>query len=860
MSSPTPPQLARDASQRPALVAAASVALFALALWVLHRELAHTHAGDIRRALAALPWPVLGLAVLGTAASYLALTGYDALALRQVGAALPYRRIAVASFIATAVGHNLGMALFTASAVRLRAYTAWGLSAAQVTVMAGVVALTFGIGVTFSAGLALLLEPGRAVGLLHVEAPAARILGALLLVAVLAYVAMAWRGRRSLRIGDWQVPLPSPDIAVGQVALALIDLAFAALALWVLLPQEGAPSYAAFLGVYVLAVLAGIVSHVPGGIGVFESVLLLALPDVPRDALLAAALGYRFIYYLLPLALAALLGAALTIHERRAQLLRTIDATRPLFDWLAPMAASACVFAAGVLLLLSGSLPAARGRMDMLRDLVPLPVVEMSHLAGSLLGLGLVILSRALWRRIAIAYHLAFWMLVLGAAASLLKGIDFEEALVASLVLGVLWLGRRAFDRRAALIEDGLSAGWLAALALVLVGTAWLGTFAFRHVEYSQELWWHFAFRADAPRYLRATLLVTVAAIGIVLWQALRPAPPEPIEPQPQDIERAAGIVARAPTADAALALLGDKRLLFAADGDAFLMYQVRGSSWISMGDPVGSPAAIEGLAWRFREIADRHGGRTVFYQADAAQLPLYLDLGLSAIKLGEEAVVPLAGFSLDGPRRRDLRQARHRAQRDGLAFEVVDAVAVPPLIATLGEISTAWLAHKQVREKGFSLGRFEPGYLARFPAALVRHEGRIVAFANVWTSGAKHELSADLMRHMPDAPSGVMDFLFVELMLWGAREGWQQFNLGMAPLAGLETHPLAPLWHRLGTAIFRQGEHFYNFQGLRAYKAKFDPQWQPKYLVAPGGFALPGVLLDVAALIAGGVKGVIAR
>jgi phosphatidylglycerol lysyltransferase len=95
---------------------------------------------------------------------------------------------------------------------------------------------------------------------------------------------------------------------------------------------------------------------------------------------------------------------------------------------------------------------------------------------------------------------------------------------------------------------------------------------------------------------------------------------------------------------------------------------------------------------------------------------------------------------------------------------------------------------------------------------------------------------------------------------LWGAHQGWQQFNLGMAPLAGLETHPLAPLWHRLGTVIFRQGEHFYNFQGLRAYKAKFDPQWQPKYLVAPGGFALPGVLLDVAALIAAGVKGVIAR
>jgi phosphatidylglycerol lysyltransferase len=860
MSSTLLSRTASESPLRPALVAAASIALFALALWVLHHELAQTHPADIRRALAAIAWPVLGLAVLGTAGSYLALTGYDVLALRQVGATLPYRRIAAASFVATAVGHNLGMAMVTASAVRLRAYTAWGLSAAQVTVMAGVVAATFLIGVAFSTGLALLLEPARAGGLLHVGPEGARFVGALLLGAVLAYVGLAWRGRRSLRIGAWQVSMPSASVALGQVALAVIDLACAALVMWVLLPQQGAPSYAAFLGVYVLAVVAGIVSHVPGGIGVFETVLLLALPDMPRDALLAAALAYRFVYYLVPLALAALLGAAIAIRERREQLLRTLETARPLFDWLAPIAASVCVFAAGVLLLLSGSLPAVSGRMHVLRDLIPLPVVEVSHLLGSLLGLGLVILSRALSRRVRIAYHLAFWMLILGAAASVLKGLDFEEALVASLVLAILWLGRSAFDRRAALIGDGLSPGWFAALALVLVGTVWIGALAYRHVDYSQELWWQFAFRADAPRYLRATLLVTVAATGLVLWQALRPAPPEPIEPQPQDIDRAARIVAHASTADAALALLGDKRLLFAADGDAFLMYQVRRSSWISMGDPVGSPTAIEGLAWRFREIADRHGGRTVFYQADAAYLPLYLDLGLSAIKLGEEAVVPLPGFSLDGPHRRDLRQARNRAHRDGLAFEVIETAAVPPLLPTLGEISAAWLAHKQVREKGFSLGRFDADYLKRFPAALVRHEGRIVAFANVWTSGAKHELSADLMRYRPDAPSGVMDFLFIELMLWGAHEGWQQFNLGMAPLAGLETHPLAPLWHRLGTVIFRQGEHFYNFQGLRAYKAKFDPQWQPKYLAAPGGFALPGVLLDVATLIAGGLKGVIAR
>jgi phosphatidylglycerol lysyltransferase len=115
-------------------------------------------------------------------------------------------------------------------------------------------------------------------------------------------------------------------------------------------------------------------------------------------------------------------------------------------------------------------------------------------------------------------------------------------------------------------------------------------------------------------------------------------------------------------------------------------------------------------------------------------------------------------------------------------------------------------------------------------------------------------------MRFGPDAPHGAMDFLFAELILWGQAQGYAQFSLGMAPLSGLEEHPLAPVWHRVGNLVFRYGEHFYNFSGLRRYKAKFVPVWLPRYLASPGGFALPRVLLDVSALISGGVRGLWSR
>ena len=115
-------------------------------------------------------------------------------------------------------------------------------------------------------------------------------------------------------------------------------------------------------------------------------------------------------------------------------------------------------------------------------------------------------------------------------------------------------------------------------------------------------------------------------------------------------------------------------------------------------------------------------------------------------------------------------------------------------------------------------------------------------------------------MRHLPEAPNGIMDYLFLHLMLWGKNEGYRWFNLGMAPFSGMEARALAPLWNRLGAFLFRHGEHFYNFQGLRQYKQKFDPEWEPRYLVSPGGRALPVILTNIAALISGGIKGVVAK
>jgi phosphatidylglycerol lysyltransferase len=148
---------------------------------------------------------------------------------------------------------------------------------------------------------------------------------------------------------------------------------------------------------------------------------------------------------------------------------------------------------------------------------------------------------------------------------------------------------------------------------------------------------------------------------------------------------------------------------------------------------------------------------------------------------------------------------------------------------------------------------------LRRCPLAVVRRNHDVLAFANLWQGADREELSIDLMRYVATAPPGIMDFLFAELMLWGRAEGYRWFNLGMAPLSGLEARPLGPLVERFGAWLYRHGEAFYNFQGLREYKQKFSPVWTARYLVSPGGLALPRILADLAALVSGGARATLA-
>lgn len=836
-----------------------SAVLLVLVLWLLHRTLADYHLRDVLGHLRKLPLETILLSAAASLASYLLLCGYDFLGLRYLHQKVHWARTMLTSFTAFAIGHNVGFISLSGAAIRLRLYGSVGVPTADVAVMSAFCVLTTALGSIVLIGLAVLLEPAESAAVLHLPAWSTDLLGTLLLSMYVLFLLFAARRTAPFVIRNWSLRLPGARMSLAQTVVAALDLCVAALCMYVLLPAEARISYSAFLAIFVLSQIAVLVSNVPGGVGVLESVIILALPGVPTDRLLASLVAYRLIYYIVPLLLAALM---LLGHEAWLQRHRVKTVAGFARDWLsavAPLAMGVLVLLAGGVLLLSGAIPGAESRLRGLHEILPLPVLEISHLLGSVVGLGLIILSRALMRRVGLASQIAFALLLAGAAFSILKGFDYEEAILMLVVAGTLYVSRAAFYRRASLLETHLNLRWLLGVAMMVGVVLWIGFLAHQHVQYSNELWWTFAFESNAPRMLRAALVISLLTAAFIAHAWLTPHPPASRTDVPSHQPDIGRIVADNSRATTALALLNDKRVLMHPGKDAFIMYQVSGRSWISMGDPVldlKAPAdRASELAWSFRELSDEYDGWTVFYQVTPELMTLYVDLGLALLKLGEEARIPLPQFSLDGSHRAEFRTARRRAEREGASFEVVMPPHDAALLQQLEPISQAWLSSKSASEKRFSVGFFQPDYLRNFPLAVVRRQDAIVAFATLWPTASRAEISVDLMRYGSQAPPGVMDYLFVEAMLWAKAQGYQWFNLGMAPLSGLEQHYLAPAWHRIGNFVFDVGEQFYNFEGLRRYKQKFQPVWEPRYLAAPGGLALPWVLLDVATVIAGGRK-----
>ncbi|HEY0181065.1 MAG TPA: bifunctional lysylphosphatidylglycerol flippase/synthetase MprF [Dokdonella sp.] len=835
--------------------------------WLVVRSIDEFDLPEMQRTLLEVPTlPALGVAALALFA--VAFTGLvDVVIARWLGMPLPTRDVLRLAFVANSLANVLNLSGAIGSGVRLLGFSA---RRVELTVGAALVGLQV---LSLPLGLSILIVATLATGSLPIApGTTARWLAIGVLVAAAFYLPAFFVLTTRRRLMRWLprgTELPPLRLKLALAALSFVDWVLSAAVLYGCLYISGAHvKPVAMLGSFAAAQTLGLLSLIPGGFGVFDVLMLLALTAAGYDhaAVLSGLFLFRITYYLVPLLAGLYVGSGLLAgHLPAVARAATRLRTHPLFGVLGLPASllaglgirvlAALTFAAGLLLLASAAIPAVHEHIELVHEYLPLTAVEGSYWLSILGGVLLLGLGRGIDGRLRVAYRLASWVLVVGAVLAVTKGLHFAEAAFLLAIALLLRTRKREFTQRALSLTSLTTFTWLAGLIAVVLAFFAIGVWAVLGDD-SFDLW-YFGAGEHSSRLARGLFAAALGLAIYLIWQSFSVRRPPLKLPTQAELERARAVYAEHGGGEFAhLSFMGDKHLFWSADGHAVVAFGAVRDRLVALGSPCGPESAIKRAILDFRHFADAQDRVPLFYEVLEPELSLYHDLGFDLFKLGELATVRLDEFTLAGKRWEDLRQAVNRSVKERLRFELVEPPFDTVLMSDVERVSDAWLADKGAREKSFSLGHFDPDYLAWSPLALVRRDDELIAFANVLPPyGPNGTASVDLMRHVDDAPRGTMDFLFARVMQWAKEHGYATFSLGMAPLSSVGDNPYARINERLAALAFRYGGRFYNYQGLRRYKEKFGPDWVGAYLAYPRGLWVPGLLIDVAALVAGGYR-----
>lgn len=821
-------------------------------------------------------WKMLLLALAGLCA-VLMMSGYDLLFARQQtkqGNPLPPGRVMRISWIANTFNNAIGFAGFTGAGLRLLLYKRAGASVPGL--VRYLVFLSFSMITGLSVMAWLYLGGSFSVAEIFGDHPWLRLAVwgmAFYLPVYLILFCSPWAFHR------WVKQEGKPDVRLSLLAVgaSLLEWLSAALMFAGASITAGVhlPVSAAF-GVFTVAAVAGIFSMAPGGLGAMDLVLLVALNayGADPDRALAALLLYRIFYYLLPWTAGLFLAAREWLPKRD----KMVEITHGLWDksltgwqrfWSWPAqnvilgdigiwALAALVLVSGGVLLLSAATPGMMGRLVTLNHFITPLTMKLSQQITVLVGFVLIVLSRGIHLKLRRAYSLTLLLLGAGALFSILKGLDYEEAVLLAAVAVLLYVSRERFYRKHASFRRTNLLFWLAITLVVasiyfLVGD-WTHPLPPR---------WMNPKHLHARLFLRERELIRSGIVGLActwmffsIWYWLQPRGPVAKAPAEQDLADLDKLLDRYPGNPLThLLYLKDKSFFWSAERQVLIPYSVSRGTLVVLGDPIGNPVKFKQALREFRQYADEWALTPVFYQISSKWMPLYHEFGCRFFKLGEEGFVDVQEFNLTGRSKADLRSVRNRFEREGCQFGMLQPPFSQELINELRSLSDGWLGDR--KEKGFSLGWFDPDYIRLAPVALLRQaDGRLVAFATIMPAYDRQETaSVDLMRFAADAGNGAMDYLFIRLFEWAKQEGYKRFNLGMAPLSSVGEVPYAFREERIANLVFQHANYWYKFKGIRRFKDKFSPAWETRYLAYPQSGPLVKVMLHATLLINRSVK-----
>ncbi len=808
----------------------------ALLVWAVLHELRLLDVQDVHTIVAGADLRLLaiGIAITGAALAIMGL--YDAFAFNVPAGTLSFGRRWMLGAVLFGWTNFLSIGPVGGPAIRLLIYRKAGLNAAEVA--RGIVGYTVAGAIGLVAWLLALFAPLPPV----MDGLFVRAVLALGTGTVLAAIAGRSYERWSPDAGDLP-PLPWKRlVGVAIAEWGLTGAAFVAIARSVGVGLDVVDGARLVL----VGQLAGMISMVPGGLGSADAVWFkgFSLAGVSHAAAAGAVVTFRACFYLGPWI--ASLVVLYVVATRSSARLRGLQR----------VAVAGAVLVNAVLLLLSSALPAIDARLSYIERFLPVVAIDASHLVATLAAGLMLFLVRGLLRGYRAAYLATLGLLAASVVAHPLKGADFEEAGIALLLAAMLLSSRRAFVRQGRVPvgwEPALAAAVSAMTLYTVIGVAGLDTLALLRGP-----WVILAGHDDVARFVRGALVLSIAALVILVRQAMRPKSSW-LTSNEGEIQRAEALVrAEGNSAEGLLIGGGDKMAWFLVDDScedvAVALLQRTGDRLVVFGEPVlkggVKPAhVIEGL----QEAAEDWGVSLGFASVGTAWMSHLHNFGYHFMKIGEDAEVSLVDFSMQGGKMAGFRRTLRDMEAVGARFEFKQAPHDAALIDELRTVSDTWLRAKGTQELQCSACYFSDRYLQAGPVALVRDaSGAVVAFLNVLATRPGGPVTIDLMRHIPGRVEGAMNFLLIRTIETMAAQGYISFGLGAAPLSSVGVERGSRWAERALYAYSQRAEHLYNYRGLRHFKTKFHPQWSPRYNAFLMPWDGPASLLAVARLVKG--------
>ncbi|MDR2772608.1 MAG: phosphatidylglycerol lysyltransferase domain-containing protein [Elusimicrobiota bacterium] len=798
----------------------AGFVIFIIAITLLNDQLKSLSYDDISTALDGIPSLKIALAMLLALLYYILLGGYDILAYKYIKPNVPLKTkdIAFTCFVSNVLGNNTGYSMLFGGSLRYRLYSIHNVSMIAVTKVLFFSSATIWLGLLTVGGVLFTLFP-VSIGFWGYEV-SSRIVGITFLTILFAYILLCTLNIENLYFFKRKITLPKLKIAAWQVLLASADWIIASLTLWTLMPTGDIP-YFVLLKVFLVSQLLGILSQVPGGMGVFEASITLMLPNLAANPeVFSALLIYRVVFYFFPLSVALIMLAS----YEAAAFFKRLDAKTKL---IGKAVSSVIVQMLGILLFFAGMfaifLTAAPTETDRFRDFfsfIPQIVRDISHFALSLIAAGLLFISRAVQLRIKSAYKAACILLGISIIIFISSGKYIPIIIYFVLLLIVLINSKNYFYRTRSILTIPFGTWWYCAISAVLVLSLWLGFFVNKEAIFTWVNWDVFfdvlINDENDSRYARAAIGVMIV-FGLVIFQRFFGKRQSEL-PRPKTAEIEKIIDGQSSAFVLAAVKADEKSFIVDKKKKAFIIYGHSQNYNIAIGDPVGSSGGKGEMLWSLKEMCDRNNEMLSFIAVGDKYIRYYKDIGLNIISIGKEAKINLSKF--DGAAFKNIKTS---VESSGVSYEIVKAADFEKFRETFRTISAKWEKDKEYISRHFIPGNYDEDKMSKNDYGVLRKNGEIFAFAVLEETKDKQEITSPIVRLSGGSEEDFV-YLIYKNVCYGKENGFLRFDLGLAyfEAAGII---------KTFAQMFSLAEHFaYNLDNLRLFKDMFNPEWSNKF------------------------------